>query len=327
MKTKEEILRLFKAKKGQYLSGSDLSQKFLVSRTAVWKEINLLRGEGYLIEAAPRRGYRLIRVPDLLLPAEIRYDLETKILGKEIHHFKEVISTIDIARDLAAQGHPEGTLVVAEVQTAGRGRLERKWFSPPGGIWISLVLRPNILPMDAPKITFLMAVAAAIAIEGQTGIPAKIKWPNDILIKGKKVGGILCEIDAEPDRVIFAILSLGLNANVDSDEFPPEIRTVAASLKQATGEKIDRVRLLRNILENLEKNYSQAKKSNFSSTLSQWKDLCDTLGKKIKISTPYGVFEGLAQDIDEHGALLLKLPSGEVKSFASGDATVLNSRL
>ena len=320
---KEEILKLFKSKKGEYLSGRDLSERFKVSRTAVWKKIKFLKESGYRIEASPRRGYRLIGAPDLLLPAEVKHGLNTEILGREIHHFLEVSSTIDIARDLAVQGHLEGTLVVAETQKAGRGRLGRTWFSPPGGLWFSLILRPDIPPVDAPKITFLMAVAGAKGIEAQTGLATKIKWPNDILIEGKKVGGILCEIDAEPDRVIFAVLSLGLNVNVDLSGLPAEIRAQVSTLKEVQGKVVNRVKLLQSILENLEDDYLQVKKGDFSSTLSQWKDRSETLGRDVRISTPHGLFEGRARDIDEHGALVLKLSSGETKAFASGDATLL----
>ncbi len=319
----EEILYFLKDKKGEYISGEYLSKRLSLSRTAIWKQIQTLKSQGYKIDASPRLGYRLCFVPDLLLPAEIRYKLSTKILGKEIHHFKEVESTNDVAKDLAIRGAPEGTIVVAEVQMRGRGRLDRGWFSPPGGIWISLILRPSMSPADIPKITLMTSVAVAKAISEVTGLGVKIKWPNDILLDGKKVAGILTEMGAEADRLNFVVVGIGINANVDIDIFPPDIEPHATSVKRALGENVDRLKLLRCLLERLERKYIRLQEGKFKGILNEWKGLCTTLGSQVKISTVDGEIQGKATGVDEHGALILKLASGKTKTIYAGDVTIL----
>jgi len=317
----DELLYFLKDKKGEYVSGEYLSKRLSLSRTAIWKQIQTLKSQGHKIDASPRLGYRLCFVPDLLLPVEIRYKLSTKILGKEIHHFKEVESTSDVAKDLAIRGAPEGTIVVAEGQTRGRGRLDRGWFSPPGGIWMSLILRPLLSPADIPKITLMTSVVVAKTISEVTGLGVKIKWPNDILLHSRKVAGILTEMGAEADRLNFVVVGMGINANVDI--FPPDIESHATSIKRVLGENVDRLKLLRCLLEQLERKYIRLQEGKFKGILNEWKKLCTTLGSQVKILTVDGEIQGKATGVDEHGALILKLASGEIKTIYAGDVTIL----
>ncbi|HAW60370.1 MAG TPA: biotin--[acetyl-CoA-carboxylase] ligase [Actinobacteria bacterium] len=326
MPTKESVLFILKEEEGDYISGADISSRLSLSRTAVWKAVNGLREEGYEIDASPRLGYRLVQVPDLLLPAEIRYSLSTRILGREIYYFDKVVSTNDFAEELAGRGALEGTLVVAERQIGGKGRLGRRWFSPLGGIWISVILRPRISPLDAPKITFLAGVAVADAI-GEVTTPtageAVIKWPNDVLINDRKVAGILTEMSAEVDRVNFVVLGIGVNANVDSGDFPPDLRPGVVSLSEAVGEKVDRVAILRAVLRRLEEGYLGLQRGEFGPVLNRWRNLCETLGSWVKVAMLEGEIVGEAVDVDEHGGLILRDVSGKERVVHAGDVTVL----
>ena len=198
---RETVLAVLKESAERYVSGEELSNRLQVSRTAIWKHIGALRDEGYEIESSPRLGYRFVAVPDLLLPLEIGAHLKTQVLGKKIYHWREVDSTNRVARELAAEGEAEGAVMLAESQTVGRGRLGRAWSSPVGGVWLSLLLRPNLVPYKAQLITLMAAVAAVEATQAVAGIQPGIKWPNDLLINGKKVAGILTEVSAEMERV------------------------------------------------------------------------------------------------------------------------------
>jgi len=321
MFSKEAVLFSLKDNWGDFVSGEDISRSLSLSRTAVWKHIQSLKDDGYVIEGVPKRGYRLIKLPDKLLPSEIRYKLKTTLFDKKIYHFDETGSTNKMAKGEAAKGAPEGTLFVAEKQVKGKGRLGREWVSPSGGIWFSMVLRPKISPIDASKITILAGVAVAKAIEVETGLKVQLKWPNDVLIKGRKVAGILTEMSAEADKINFVVVGLGINANLDVNVFPEELQDKVTTLKEALGVEVDRVALLRVILREFEKVYFDLKEGGFEKVLSEWKNLCETLGKHIKISTLEGEIEGEAFDVDQHGGLLLKLPSGEIRMVYSGDVT------
>lgn len=326
MPTKESVLFILKEEEGSYISGADISSRLSLSRTAVWKGVKSLREEGYEIDAAPRLGYRLVKAPDLLLPSEIRYGLSTKVLGREIYYFDEVVSTNDFAEELASRGASEGTLVVTERQIGGKGRLGRRWFSPSGGIWFSVVLRPKISPLDAPKITLLAGVAVADVIKEVTPPSAGevgIKWPNDVLINTRKVAGILTEMSAEVDRVNFVVLGIGVNANVDSRDFPSDLHPGVVSLSEAVGEKVDRVAILRTILRRLEEGYLGLQRGEFGPVLTRWRDLCETLGSWVKVAMLEGEIVGEAVDVDEHGGLILRDVSGKERVVHAGDVTVL----
>ncbi len=216
------------------ISGERLAAQLGLSRAAVWKRVHRLQARGYVIEGSPRRGYRLLAVPDRLLAEEVLQGLKTRRFTGPVHHFETLDSTNDLAKQLAAQGAPEGAVVVAEAQTGGRGRLGREWNSPPGvGLYVSLVLRPMLPPMELPQITLTTAVAVVRAVRRVAGVAPGIKWPNDLLLDGKKLGGILTEMETESDRIRHVVVGLGLNVN--NPEFPPELAATATSLALAAG--------------------------------------------------------------------------------------------
>jgi BirA family biotin operon repressor/biotin-[acetyl-CoA-carboxylase] ligase len=322
---KETVLAVLKGHRGEYISGEELSQRLDVSRTAVWKHIGGLREEGYEIESSPRLGYRLVSVPDLLLPLEIQDGLDTAVLGRFIHYRRSVDSTNRLARELAAGGEPEGTLVVAEEQTAGRGRLGRDWCSPPGGIWLSLILRPRLAPYKAQLITLLAAVAAVEATALETGETPGIKWPNDLLLGGKKLAGILTEVSAEMERVNFMVLGLGINANVPPDWFKGELETTAASILAHTGQPVCRVGWIRRFLAVFEDKYLNAQQSGFTNTLAAWRRYSVTLGQDVTVSLGDRSAHGKAIDIDDQGALLVRTTDG-MEAFLAGEVSLRAKR-
>ena len=241
----EDLLDLLKTSSTDFLSGEELSRRLNVSRTAIWKRIRRWRSLGYEIEASPRLGYRLIRSPDRLMPAEVKPILKTRWLGRALHYFESLDSTNRKAYELASHGAKEGEIVIAESQTKGKGRLGRSWFSPPYvNLYLSIILAPQILPQQASLITLMAAVATANAIERASGITPSIKWPNDILIRGRKVAGLLNEIQSETDRIHFIILGIGVNLNADEEMFPKELRSMATSIKREKGGTISRSCLL-----------------------------------------------------------------------------------
>ncbi len=311
----EKILAVFR-EKDENVSGEELSRLLGVSRSAIWKHIEKLRDEGYDIAAHPHLGYRLIGIPDKLLAAEIKWKLNTKFLGKKIYSYERVDSTMDIAYRLAEDNAPEGVVVFSEEQRRGRGRMDRNWVSPKGkGIYLSLILRPQILPLQASKITLLMAVAIAQAIRRVSGLAAKIKWPNDILINHKKVCGILTELSAELDRVRFLILGVGINVNTARSVLPKE----ATSIKEELGRKVSRIELAKEVLRQTEKYYSLFKQKKFSSIAREWKDLSAILGSRVKVVFQGKKIEGQAQDIDSQGALVIRRDNGFLEHIWTGD--------
>jgi BirA family biotin operon repressor/biotin-[acetyl-CoA-carboxylase] ligase len=320
---KQEILRILSFNKGNFVSGEEISEKLKVSRTAIWKHINALREDGYIIESQTRLGYRLVKKPDLLLPEEIRLNLNSRIIGSEVKYYSKIDSTNTEAKKLAQMGEKEGTVVIAEEQTGGRGRKGRAWNSPFGmGIWVSIILRPQISPVEAPGLTLVAAVAAAKAVRNVTGLPVKIKWPNDLMLNSKKVGGILTELSAEIEVVNFIVVGIGINVNNES--FPEELREIATSLKieQAGKEKLDRVQLLCELLHRFEEGYSAFITGRQKEILKQWKGLSDTLGSIVRVIGPSSIIEGRAVDLDETGALLVEKEDGSVERVISGDVSL-----
>lgn len=317
------VLGLLRGKQGEYVSGEDISRGLDVSRTAVWKHVQNLRQEGYVIDSNPRQGYRLISAPDQLWADEVIHGLRTKWLGRNVVHFSSIGSTNKEAKRLAAQEAVEGTVVVAESQTGGRGRLCRSWFSPgKGGIWFSVILRPKIHPTEAAKFTFLGAVAVAKAIREITGLQVEIKWPNDIHFKGRKLVGILTELSAEMDAINYIVMGIGINVNMDIEEFPVELQDVASTLKRETGSDISRRLLLQAILEELEQRYEEIRREGFATVFSTWRTMNCTLGFQVSVVTADQQFTGLAIDIDAEGALLVKKMDGLIERVLSGDVSI-----
>jgi BirA family biotin operon repressor/biotin-[acetyl-CoA-carboxylase] ligase len=319
---KDTILKLLRSSKTGFLSGEELAMKLGISRTMVWRHIKALEREGFGIEAVPSQGYRVTSVPDILRKSDIEQGLKTKIIGKNIHLFPEVASTNTLAMEMAAQGAAEGTTVIAETQTGGKGRLGRKWISPKGNLYLSVILRPNSPTFKAPLITLMGAVAVASAIRRTCGVQAAIKWPNDILISGKKVAGLLTEMSAEPDRIKHIALGIGVDVNMALGELPLDIRALTTTLAAQAGRKIDRTALLRQILIDLEHWY-RVFLHNDADVLREWEQLNMTIGKRVAVSGLGETLEGLAQGIDSEGRLIIRFNDGSVKTVAAGDVTIL----
>lgn len=315
-----ELLMLLLLKNNTYLSGEEISKSFGVSRTAIWKQINALRDMGYNIKSSPRLGYQLEESPDRLFPEEIWSRKDLSFIGNRIYYISKTGSTNEDAKKLAQQGAPHGTLVLAEKQEKGKGRLKRPWISPQGGIWLSIILRPDLSPEQAPKLTMLSAVAVADVIREGIDLEAFIKWPNDILIEGKKVCGILTEMSAEIDMVNYVIIGIGINVN--NTAFPQELENKSTSLKLSKGEIIPRADFLAAVLEKFEYYYKVFEARGFEEVLKKWRLLCGNLGKPVRIFGRNDSFEGVALDIDEDGALLVKKDDGSVIRVLSGDVSL-----
>ncbi len=318
----EKILTILRNNRQIYVSSDELCKVVDISRAAIWKHIEKLRAEGYDIEAAPHLGYRLVAAPDSLIPSEIKHGLKAGILGREIISYKKVDSTNTVAYSLAEKGMKEGAVVLADEQTAGKGRHGRAWTSPPkSGIYLSCILRPGIAPNEIAGITLMAAVAVAKSIRELSGLDALIKWPNDILISGKKVCGILTEIKAEQDGVEFVILGIGLNVNTKARHLPRG----ATSIREETDRKEDlsRVEFTKRILERLETEYMLMKNKGFGPVIEEWKALSAMLGTRVKVALPNRTVEGLAHDVDSSGALVVRLDSGVLEKVLSGDVEMV----
>lgn len=311
----EKILTFLK--QGQdYISGEEISEHLKISRQALWKHIHQLREAGYDIVAVPHLGYRLVSRPDRLFTLEISYQLGTNFTGKRIYYFDSISSTMDIAEELGIKGAPEGTLILAEAQTKGKGRLGRTWFSPKyKGIYLSLILKPNILPNQAPLITLLSAVSICEAIKEISGLDTQIKWPNDILIHNKKIGGILTQLNAETDTVRFVIIGIGLNVNNDKKT----LVAAATSLKEQKKQSLDRIKLLQELLRRIEANYLLFQKKGSPAIVEKWRQYSVTLGKRVKITHHKERLEGEAIDIDIDGGLLIRNDFGLIEKIMAGD--------
>ena len=319
---KEKILNVLRSSSSGFISGEELARKCGISRTMVWKHIKALEREGFGIEAVPSRGYRITSVPDVLRLEDVRHGLRTKTIGKEIHFFQEVTSTNTLAMGLAADGAPEGTVVIAETQTGGKGRRGRKWISPKGNLYFSVVLRPNIPIHKAPLITLMGAVAVAEAIRTTCGLEAGIKWPNDILISGKKVSGLLTEMSAEQDRIRHIVLGIGVDVNMEMGELPPDVYRLTTTLAAEVGTKINRTALLQQVLRDLERWY-QKFLGNEKDVLNEWKKLNMTVGNRITVSGAGEALDGLAQGVDSDGRLIVRLDNGTIRALAAGDVTIV----
>jgi BirA family biotin operon repressor/biotin-[acetyl-CoA-carboxylase] ligase len=312
---REKIIEFLK-KNPIYVSGEELSRNLGISRQGLWKHIQELRLAGYEIMAVPHLGYRLISSPDRLLPFEVSFHLNTKFIGKKIYYFEALSSTMDEAVKLGLAGISEGAVVLAETQTRGRGRLGRHWLSPKHkGIYFSLILRPKILPNATPMLTLLCAVSVCEAIKENLGLEAQIKWPNDIFMHQKKLGGILTELNAEMDVVRFAVIGIGLNVNTDKKN----LLSGATSLREQKKEQVNRLVLLQEILRQIEKNYLYFSSQGSADIINKCREYSLTLGKRIKVICQKSHLEGEAIDVDADGGLLVRKDSGLVEKIMAGD--------
>ncbi len=304
-----------------FISGEEIARKLNISRVAVHKKIQNLRRQGYIIEGVRGKGYRLIPKFDSLLPLELKLRLKTKIFGKEIITLESIDSTQTIIKELAEKGLPEGTLVIALEQTSGKGRMNRKWISPRGGLWFSLLLRPPILPKDIYKLSLLFGVAIVISLEYYS-IKASLKWPNDVIINNRKLCGILLESDIELDKVNFVAVGIGVNVNFPSSILPNDLKISAISLYDILGRNIDRAELLCKILKNSENLYIQAINEGFSNIISLWRSRSSMFGNPIEVKLLDKSIKGIALDIDNDGSLILD-KNGEIIKIYSGDVIFL----
>jgi BirA family biotin operon repressor/biotin-[acetyl-CoA-carboxylase] ligase len=303
------------------VSGAQLAEQLKISRAAVWARIEELRQVGFDISASPHFGYKIIGEPDALIADDLIARLgKTKVIGRDIRVFEQTTSTNDVIEKLARDGVKEGVVVFAESQTRGRGRLGRKWISPAHkGLWFSILLRPDLRPQETTQLTVASATALRRAIQSETGLKPEIKWPNDILIGGKKVAGILTELSAELDKVRYVILGIGIDVNLDAGEFPVELKKIATSLKIETGETISRAELAVAILRELDFDYARIGSGKFPAVADEWESDCVTIGKNVMVHIGNRKIRGRAESLDEDGALILRTEHGHLERIIGGD--------
>jgi BirA family biotin operon repressor/biotin-[acetyl-CoA-carboxylase] ligase len=317
---KTELLTALKEAE-DYISGQELCERFGVSRTAVWKAVNQLKAAGYEIEAVQNKGYRLHTVPDCLSEMELKSIRKTEWAGQEIFYFPTIDSTNIMAKKLAEEGHPSGTLVVAEQQEAGRGRRGRTWQSPQGsGIFMTLLLKPDINPNNASMLTLVAALAVSKAITEETGISAGIKWPNDIVVNGKKVCGILTEMSAQFDYVNHIVIGIGIN--VHNDTFPEEISHMATSLFLETKQHWNRARIIEQVLEQFEHYYAiYLETEDLSGLVNEYNRNLVNMHQSVRVLDPKEPFEGKAMGITPKGELIVDTWEAR-KLVSSGEVSV-----
>ena len=318
---KEEILRLLRSTDG-YISGQELCNRFGVSRTAVWKAINQLKEAGYEIEAQQNKGYRLMAAPDLMTEAEIKSLMHTEWVAKEVLYFDTIDSTNTKAQELAEKGYPSGTLVVADKQESGKGRRGRSWVSPSGtGIFMTLMIKPDINPNNASMLTLVAALAVAKAITSVTGEEAMIKWPNDIVINSKKVCGILTEMNAQFDYINHIVVGIGIN--VHNESFPEEISQMASSLMiEAGGKRFHRAQIIAETMSYFEQYYDTfLKTQDLSALVREYDELLVNRNKSVRVLDPKEPFDGKAMGITPKGELIVDTWESR-KLVSSGEVSV-----
>lgn len=314
---KGKILQLLDS--SDFLSGVIIAKKLNVTRSAIWKQIKSLKKQGYDIKSVKNKGYRLISRPDIPNFEEVALNLDTEIIGRNIHYFKEIDSTNSYAKNLLKDEDMEGDIVISDIQKRGRGRKNRYWSSPLGGLWFSVILFPNIPPQNAMLITMASSVSVAQGIYEVVGLKPEIKWPNDLLIHGKKVCGILTEIDAEMDIINYSIVGIGINVNNQIDN---DLKDIAVSLKQVTGFDISRVKLLKSILSNFDKNYLKLLSGDCDDIKKLWFSFSNIVGKQIKVEGEKSVLIGIVKDVDDYGCLILDV-NGKITRVVTGDISYL----
>lgn len=307
-----------------WASGADLSARLGVTRAAIWARIEELRGLGYQIEASPHRGYRLLAAPDRLHADDLLARLGlVRVVGREIQVFQETASTSDLLDRLARDGVPEGMVIFAETQTRGRGRLGRQWISPTGkGLWFSVLLRPPLRPQAATRLTVAAAVALVRAIRTELPLAPEIKWPNDIMIQGRKIAGVLTEMTGELDSVRHVSLGIGVNVNLAAADFPPKVGATATSLRLALGRSVDRPALAAAILRELDEAYAAVLEDRFAELADEWSDACVTLGRPVTVTAGDRRIAGRAESLDAEGALLVRTEYGHLERVVGGDVAL-----
>lgn len=323
-----EVLGFLRKHPDRFVSGAEMSRTIGITRTAIWKHVGGLRAAGFVIEAHPSQGYRLLEAPDLLLPADLQEGLATRFVGREIHHLLSTDSTNRVAQELAGKGAPEGTVVLAEEQRRGRGRLGRTWFSPPrSNLYASIILRPRLPLPGVPQLTLVGAVAACRAIatvyEGPAELRPRIKWPNDILMGGRKVSGTLVEATSVGEILHHVVLGIGINVNLEEKDLPSELATTATSLRIAGGRPVSRGRLAQRLFGEIETAYDRFRTEGFSRLSEEYAALSDLWGRPVRVALAEGVLEGVAEGLDADGALRLRLAGGGTERILAGDVQLL----
>ncbi len=319
----EELLALLQKNRRSFLSTKQISNKLGLHPYVIYQAIRELRRWDFKIESEKGKGYMLTQAPEFLLPGEIMKKLKTKVLGREVLSYRTIGSTNALGFRLAEAGAPEGTLIVADEQTKGRGRMGRSWYSPPKlGLWMSLILRPEVPPFSAPGLSICAGLALAQAIRDLSGVDARIKWPNDCLIDGRKVGGILLELSAELDRTNFVIAGIGVNVNHQRDDFPKRLPAKVTSIRMESGKEISRMALLTSFLKRFEAIYLNFKKNGLAPQRRLIKKFSSLLGKQVAVKFGKERIEGLAQDIDDNGSLVIRTKKGE-RAVRAGEVTVM----
>jgi BirA family biotin operon repressor/biotin-[acetyl-CoA-carboxylase] ligase len=304
------------------ISGEAISNELKVTRSAVWKSIKELRLMGYDIQSSQKEGYRLVHASNKLLPHEIHKKLGKQVIGGRMRYFEHIPSTNAVGKQLCTEGDPKnlhGTVIIAEEQTGGVGRMGRAWISPAGGIWITIILKPHV-PIDHIfMITMAGSVAIARAIRKEFELGALIKWPNDIFIGKKKIGGLLLEMSAEADTVHYCLLGIGIDVNNPVKDFAADLQRDITSISAEVGHEVDRAAFLARILKEFENRYALVESGEYETITQEWKSLSATLENRVQIRTLRNSFEGEAIDIDEYGALIVRKDSGKLERVIAGD--------
>jgi len=320
-----KVLSFFQTHDSEYLSGQDLSDVLKISRVAVWKHIKKIQTLGYKIESKQKLGYRLIDNTEKLLPWEITRDLKTKLIGKRVYYFEEIDSTQNFAQNIAADKKENGTIIIAEKQTSGRGRLDRKWTSPKGGIWFSLIIHPKFDVSSSTLIPILSAVALSKSIKSVLDIETEVKWPNDITMNGKKVAGVLVDASFQTNSIDYLILGIGINFDIDTKKLEKRLTKTpnfyGIDSLRGKEDKTPPKKLLKEFLLQFEKNLFQLDKGEKSKIIKEWTKRAAGIGKKITINTSNGKISGISQGIDNDGALKIKTRN-EIKKIYVGDVVL-----
>ncbi|SMH71022.1 biotin--[acetyl-CoA-carboxylase] ligase [Candidatus Nitrosotalea okcheonensis] len=325
--TFDKIITLLKSHHSEFVSGEKLGRMLSLSRTAIWKNIKKLQSLGYKIESKPKIGYRLHANTGLFLPWEITDGLQTDIIGKKIYYFDKIDSTQNFALDLTQRPHENGSVVIAQRQTQGRGRLDRRWISPKGGIWMSILLRPNFEPSYASLFPMLTSLALAVSIEEILKIKTELKWPNDLTLKGKKVAGILIDASIESNKIDYIIIGVGINFKIKPDIVTKSIKNNKRNYGITTlikkNQKGNPVELIQQFLFELEQNYNKVVSDSTGQIRKEWVKRSSTIGKNITTTTTTGILKGKALGIDKTGALLLS-NRGKIQRLLAGDIIYKN---
>ncbi|UOQ85859.1 biotin--[acetyl-CoA-carboxylase] ligase [Gracilibacillus salinarum] len=317
-----QLISILAEQGDNYISGQMLSERLQISRTAIWKHMNELKKDGYQFESAPKKGYRLIKKPDNLNESTIKWGLKTNWLGKQIEFQESMTSTQDIAHDLARKGAAHGTVITTNNQLRGRGRMDRTWHSDnDGGIWMSLILRPDIPPHQASQITLFVAVTLVESLERHTGLDIQIKWPNDLFINGKKISGILTEMQAELESIQYLIIGFGINVNQSMEQLPSEINKRSTSLRMESDNNWDKLTLIQQLLHDFEKAYELYFETGFEPIKQKWLKHAYKLHELVHVKTFQEEYDAEIKGIYDDGALIVTKRNGDDERIYSADIT------